>query len=80
MSERRIGQREQRGRTRWFSVRVRESELEALHAAARKMGVWSAELAREGINNRVGQILRTDSAPGTPPCACVLHDHKRASR
>jgi hypothetical protein len=80
MSEGRVGQREHRGRTRWFTVRVRESELEALHTAARKMGVWTAELAREGINNRVGEILSTDGGLGTRPCSCSTHDGKRVSR
>ena len=49
--------RESRRRRKWLTLRVRESELDALHAAARKTGQWGSELAREAINWRVRQVL-----------------------
>ena len=54
--------REQRGRTAWLRVRVRETEREALQSAARRTGQWVSELARECINLRVRQILEVSES------------------
>ena len=44
-------------RKEFFAFRLRESERESLRTAARKVGKWDSELAREAINQRVLDIL-----------------------
>ncbi len=51
-------------RTQWLTFRVRESEREGLRAAARKVGKWDSELAREAINARVLDILHSGGVEG----------------
>ena len=56
----------ERRRTKWFAFRLREAERDGLRAAARKVGVWESELAREAIGERVNDILVGSRDSGVP--------------
>jgi hypothetical protein len=47
---------ERRGRTKWLTLRMRESELAAWHAAAQMAGEWTAEFVRTAVDRRVRRV------------------------
>ena len=53
-----------RKRTEYFAFRLRKSEREGLRTAARTVGKWDSELAREAINARVLDILHSGGVEG----------------
>ena len=46
-----------RRRGKWLSLRLRDSELEALRSAAQAADEWVSEFVREAIRLRVREIL-----------------------